>query len=315
MSNQFLYESLIPSIFIATIAYLCAEFIGRGKHIGKWYSFFMMLGLIPGIIGLIFSPSAKNKPTKANNLYTILALFLGLSTMITAYSNIDNLNLVIILTIISLSTSSIYCFELSKGNVENSNPKFYFDNSFKTNINFTENNTGSESSFNTSISNLTDLKDKGILTDEEYKEKVQKIEADKKEQDVLNSTEYKQLKSLYNSGVLTKDEFESKIEILKNSSNNQNTITKQDESIKSNKVLSFLDFFGKFSNDILVIDFYPNRAVSIIDLKSNISFAGIWEINEELKIIITYEKEKIICKGFHNQIRLKYNGADIILKK
>src|SRR5690606_33467971 len=67
----------------------------------------------------------------------------------------------------------------------------------------------------TSISNLTDLKDKGILTDEEYYEKVKKIEDQKIEQDFLNLTEYKQLKSLLDSNILTKDEFENKIEVLK----------------------------------------------------------------------------------------------------
>ncbi|MBC7524542.1 MAG: SHOCT domain-containing protein [Flavobacterium sp.] len=67
-----------------------------------------------------------------------------------------------------------------------------------------------------SISNLKDLKDKGILTDEEYKTKVAKINADKEEQNIKNSLEYKQLKSLLDSGILTKEEFESKLILLKN---------------------------------------------------------------------------------------------------
>lgn len=64
------------------------------------------------------------------------------------------------------------------------------------------------------IENLKDLKEKGILSEDEYKQKTQKLEAEKAEQDLKNSTEYKQLKSLLDSGVLTKDEFESKILIL-----------------------------------------------------------------------------------------------------
>ena len=47
-----------------------------------------------------------------------------------------------------------------------------------------------------SISNLKDLKEKGILTDEEYKTKVAKISTEKDEQSLKNSLEYKQLKSL-----------------------------------------------------------------------------------------------------------------------
>lgn len=67
-----------------------------------------------------------------------------------------------------------------------------------------------------SISSLKDLKDKGILTAEEYKTKVAKINAEKEEQSLKNSLEYRQLKSLLDSGVLTKEEFESKLNLLKN---------------------------------------------------------------------------------------------------
>lgn len=74
-----------------------------------------------------------------------------------------------------------------------------------------------EKKLDSTISNLTELKEKGILTDEEYETKVEKIEAEKTEQNLKNSLEYKQLKSLFDSGVLTKDEFENKILLLQNS--------------------------------------------------------------------------------------------------
>jgi hypothetical protein len=66
------------------------------------------------------------------------------------------------------------------------------------------------------IESLKDLKQKGILSDEEYKAKVEKIEIEKSEQKVKNSIGYKQLKGLFDSGVFTKDEFEEKTERLKN---------------------------------------------------------------------------------------------------
>lgn len=68
---------------------------------------------------------------------------------------------------------------------------------------------------NSQVENLKDLKEKGILTNEEYNQKVEKLEAEKAEQDLKNSTEYKQLISLLASGVLTKEEFENKINLLK----------------------------------------------------------------------------------------------------
>lgn len=74
-----------------------------------------------------------------------------------------------------------------------------------------------EKKLDTTIANLTDLKQKGIITENEYKEKIFKIEAEKAEQYLKNSTEYKQLKNLFDSDVLTKDEFESKIQLLQKS--------------------------------------------------------------------------------------------------
>jgi hypothetical protein len=69
---------------------------------------------------------------------------------------------------------------------------------------------------NSQVENLKDLKEKGILTNEEYNQKVEKLEAEKAEHNLKNSTEYKQLKSLLDSGVLTKEEFESKVEFIIN---------------------------------------------------------------------------------------------------
>ncbi|MFV8327627.1 SHOCT domain-containing protein [Flavobacterium sp. ZS1P14] len=67
---------------------------------------------------------------------------------------------------------------------------------------------------NTSIDNLKYLKEKGILTQEEYISKVEKIETEKTEQELKNSIEYIQLKSLFDSNILTKEEFDNKVKTL-----------------------------------------------------------------------------------------------------
>lgn len=71
-----------------------------------------------------------------------------------------------------------------------------------------------ETKINATIDNLNSLKEKGILNEEEYQNKVNKLNIEKAEQDLKNSTEYKQLESLLNSGILTQDEFESKIKLI-----------------------------------------------------------------------------------------------------
>ncbi len=65
-----------------------------------------------------------------------------------------------------------------------------------------------------SINNLTELRDKGILTDIEYYEKVSKIKTEKAQQEIQKSSEYKQLKSLRDSAILTDLEFEEKIKLI-----------------------------------------------------------------------------------------------------
>ncbi|WP_026976624.1 SHOCT domain-containing protein [Flavobacterium tegetincola] len=63
-----------------------------------------------------------------------------------------------------------------------------------------------------SINSLTELRDKGILTNVEYYEKVAKIKTEKAKEDIQNSSEYRQLKSLRDSGILTTEEFNLKVE-------------------------------------------------------------------------------------------------------
>ncbi len=81
---------------------------------------------------------------------------------------------------------------------------------------------------------MVELKQKGILTEEEYKTKIGKIEAEKIEQDLKNSKEYQQLKSLYDSGILTKEEFDNKVDKinkLMNKPPEKNTIETYDFDI------------------------------------------------------------------------------------
>ena len=76
-------------------------------------------------------------------------------------------------------------------------------------------NVESKQNLDSAKNNLIELKEKGIITEEEFNSKVEKIESQKTEFDIKNSTEYKQLKNLFDSGILTKEEFESKINLIK----------------------------------------------------------------------------------------------------
>ena len=90
-----------------------------------------------------------------------------------------------------------------------------------------------EKKLDSTISNLTELKEKGILTEEEYKTKVGKIALEKTEQNLKNSLEYKQLKSLFENGILTKEEFENKIRLLQSVSEKEVDTKEINKIIKS----------------------------------------------------------------------------------
>lgn len=111
-----------------------------------------------------------------------------------------------------------------------------------------------------SILSLKGLKEKGILTDEEYKTKVEKIEAEKEKQILKNSSEYKQLKSLLDSGVLSNEEFENKIKILKNSKKNTEFTQNEDKIVISPNNYEpstfktyFLAFLGLITFYIIIV--------------------------------------------------------------
>lgn len=74
--------------------------------------------------------------------------------------------------------------------------------------------------FNDKIASLKELKDSGLLTDEEYSQKSKNIENSKLEAQIKDLSSYKKLKSLLDDGVLTKEEFKNKADILKNSLKN-----------------------------------------------------------------------------------------------
>ena len=60
---------VLGTILPTVVYYLIAEFLERSKHIGRWWTFFRLIaGFFPGIISLIFSPSAKRKPTAVGQL-------------------------------------------------------------------------------------------------------------------------------------------------------------------------------------------------------------------------------------------------------
>lgn len=133
----------IISVLIAScIFYLIAEFIGRGKHIGKWWTLLLLLGgIIPGLIALVFSPSAISTPTKGTLIHTIagwvfiillgaIPLFISLNSLQEYLNYGIDINMKIGIPI-SFIVTGIYLIQLGKSKIINNDPKIYFDNPLK----------------------------------------------------------------------------------------------------------------------------------------------------------------------------------------
>ena len=206
MEDQFLYAELIPSIILIIIALFCAEFIGRSKHIGFWFTFLTMLGIIPGIIALIFSPSVKNEPIKENKLYFILSFISACLALMAFLNGSINSNVFSLFLGISFASLVFYFIDLAKGDSFNENPKIYFGDN-KVII--------QEIKPISKIESLKNLKEKGILTEEEYMEKAKIVNQEIAEKKLKETEEYKQLQNLLNSQLLTQEEFENKVNILR----------------------------------------------------------------------------------------------------
>jgi hypothetical protein len=116
-----------------------------------------------------------------------------------------------------------------------------------------------------SIENLKNLKEKGILTEEEYKQKIYKIKSEKENQTLKNSSEYKQLKSLFDSGILSIEEFENKIQQIK----------------ESKFIVNGCYFVNGYK-----YCFYPNGVLEIEDVYKNLE-KGTWSILDKETINVS----------------------------
>jgi hypothetical protein len=130
-------------LFFGALFFCIAELFGRSKHIGRYWSWALLWGcfVLPGILAILLSPSARKKPTEPNNtkilfgfLLLLFALFF-LAATVKGYSELDEWSTVGEKMLLRMQTSQLICFcilgtyliYLGKGKVINSEPKYYFD--------------------------------------------------------------------------------------------------------------------------------------------------------------------------------------------
>ncbi|MDG4950478.1 hypothetical protein NLM59_06050 [Weeksellaceae bacterium KMM 9724] len=224
-------ESMVVVLIVASIVFfLMAEFFGRAKHIGRWWSFFLLLsGFFPGLIALIASPSAKNQPTKGGNGYKvwgiILLIFGGLNffMLIGSEGQMGQAFVAFLMT-------GFYLIQLSQGKVVNYDPKFYFESTSKSIESRSQYNTSTSpppflgennvlnggESISSSYKDLELLFNKGVITKYEYEQKIKSLKESNLMDEVQKTNEFKSLTRLYNNKLLEDYEYQNKLEVLKN---------------------------------------------------------------------------------------------------
>lgn len=148
-----------------------------------------------------------------------------------------------------------------------------------------------ESKLDLTIHNLKDLKEKGILTIEEYDIKIKKIKLEKEEFNIKNSIEYKQLNNLLDSGILTKNEYEDKILLLKQTAN---IVTTKTQTVYRETI----------NGQILKIVSDPNKTIGAdVYIDDIIAPDGIYKYKFETQKLII-EKGKIKERYFIEKLKV-----------
>jgi hypothetical protein len=121
------YLSLSLALFLQ---FAVAELLGRSKHIGRWWMFFLLSStfIIGGLIAWMFSPNAKIEPQKQNKIVSIIGVIililgsLGLMSVLITF----NTAFYVLSAPLSFIASGSYLMALGNGRVINTNPKYYF---------------------------------------------------------------------------------------------------------------------------------------------------------------------------------------------
>jgi hypothetical protein len=128
---------MIPILIFGAISALVflviAELFGRARHIGRWWTFFLLWGgmIIPGVIAWLLSPSAKKEPFKGNKSLELIGTLLWVGGIITLAITIqfwNEIDHILINIPIQLFVVGIYLDSLGKGKIINKKPKFYNGN-------------------------------------------------------------------------------------------------------------------------------------------------------------------------------------------
>jgi len=162
-----------------------------------------------------------------------------------------------------------------------------------------------------SKTSLMNLYDKGILTEKEYKDKINKIEDSEIQIDLEKTNEFEQLIKLKNSNLLTSLEFDEKIIVLKEKLKHNSNQEDWARSNKFNQIGDFIEGLAKVWDEENNYGFIDKEDNLVIDTKyefaedfsENLAVVRIWgkfgyiNKNDNVVILIEYDDAKSFKNG------------------
>lgn len=144
------------------------------------------------------------------------------------------------------------------------------------------------------------LKEKDLLSETEYEEKMKIIDGKIILEKLYTSTDYLNLKNLYENEILTQDEFNLKVETIKKRIThdlNPNRNLENDEDVISNNEINIKngdkpsDFYGKWISENAEIHFYEEYGIQRIKMNWNngIKRNGHWYLTDSNLIASLYK--------------------------
>lgn len=156
--------------------------------------------------------------------------------------------------------------------------------------------------------NLINLRDKGILSEEEYNSKILKIRKDRAKTELEKTKEYQQLLQLYNSEVLTKEEFDTKVNLLVKKQN----LEQQEMGLKNRLSYNGLQQLGEFKEAMARVwdeDQLYGFVNSDYEVVIPPKYSLAEDFSEGLALVMLYSEFGFIDKNGEVIIPFQYNDA------
>lgn len=156
--------------------------------------------------------------------------------------------------------------------------------------------------------NLINLRDKGILSEEEFNSKISKVRQDKAKTKIEKTKEFQQLYQLYNSKILTTEEFDSKVNLLITKQN----IEPQEEGLKNKLTNTGYHQIGEFKEGRAKI-WDENQNYGFIDKNYDVilkpKFDLVEDFSDGLAMVMLSGDYGFINKDGELIIHLQYDDA------